>query len=303
MAERIELLAAKIIDEVAWRGECDFVIDIAARLPIEVICDLVGISPSDYQTVLQASNVIINTTNAAIGAGDLEYTPDGPDVLTSLLESAQALTSLMTELAEYRRKTPADDVTSSLVNANIDGESLTPAEVASFFILLVVAGNDTARNTMSNGLLALTEHPEQRDLWRADPVGVASTGVEEMVRWCSPIVWMRRTVRVPTVLAGQKFEPGDKLLLYYNSANRDEDVFEHAYEFDARRNPNPHVGFGAIGPHFCLGAPLARIQVSAMFRQLFERLPDIESVGEPDRLRSTFINGIKHLNCAFTPTQ
>jgi methyl-branched lipid omega-hydroxylase len=301
VAERIELLAEKVIDDVAERGECDFVVDIAARLPLEVICDLMGISPSDYQTVLHASNVIVNTTNAAIGAGDLEYTPDGPDLLTSLLESAQALTSLVTELAEYRRGTPADDVTSSLVNANVDGESLTPAEVASFFILLVVAGNDTARNTMSNGLLAFSQFPEQRALWKADPEGIGRTGVDEMVRWCSPIVWMRRTVREPTVLAGEKLEVGDKLLLYYNSANRDEDAFDRAYEFDARRSPNPHVGFGAIGPHFCLGAPLARIEIDVMFRQLFERLPDIESVGEPDRLRSTFINGIKHLDCAFTP--
>jgi cytochrome P450 len=303
ITERIQLLAAKIIDEVAERGECDFVLDIAARLPLEVICDLMGIPPSDHQTVLYASNVIVNSTNAAIGAGDLEYTPDGPDVLTTFLESAQVLTSLVTDLAEFRRKTPADDVTSSLVSANIDGESLTPPEVASFFILLVVAGNDTARNTMSNGLLALTEHPEQRALWMADPTGIATTGVDEMVRWCSPIVWMRRTVRVPTVLAGEKLEPGDKLLLYYNSANRDEDVFDNAYLFDARRSPNPHVGFGAIGPHFCLGAPLARIEIGVMYRQLFERLPDIVSVGEPDRLRSTFINGIKHLNCAFTPSR
>ncbi|MGA7836301.1 MAG: cytochrome P450 [Acidimicrobiales bacterium] len=301
IAERIEVLAGHIIDRVAERGECDFVVDVAARLPLEVICDLMGIAPSDYQTVLSASNVIVNSTNAAVGAGDLEYTPDGPDVLTTLLASAQELTSLVTELAEFRRATPADDVTSSLVNANIEGEALTPAEVASFFILLVVAGNDTARNTMSSGLLALTQYPEQRARWQSDPSGVTATAVEEMVRWCSPVIWMRRTVRHSSVLAGEKLEPGDKLLLYYLSANRDEDVFDNAYEFDVRRAPNPHVGFGAIGPHFCLGAPLARIQIGVMYRQLLERLPDIVSVGEPDRQRSTFINGIKHLRCAFTP--
>lgn len=301
IAERIELMAERIIDRVAERGECDFVVDVAARLPLEVICDLMGIGAVDYETVFNASNVIVNSTNAAVGAGDIEYTPGGADVLTSLLAAAQELTSLVTELAHYRREHPVDDVTSSLVTTNVDGEALTPAEVASFFILLVVAGNDTARNTMSNGLLALTEHPDQRALWQGDPSGVGPTGVEELVRWTTPVVWMRRTVKEPAVLAGEPLEPGEKLLLYYISANRDEDVFDHAYDFDVRRAPNPHVGFGAIGPHFCLGAPLARIEIDVMFRQLFSRLPDIESVGEPDRLRSTFINGIKHLSCAFTP--
>ncbi len=300
--ERIETLAGSIIDRVCERGECDFVLDVAARLPLEVICDLMGVASSDYQTIFDASNVIVNSTNAAVGAGDPEYTPEGTDVLTSLLVKAEELTALVSELAEFRRTTPADDVTSALVNANVDGEALTPAEVASFFILLVVAGNDTARNTMSLGLHALTEYPDQRALWLADPKGSGPSAVEEMVRWCSPVVWMRRTVTRSTELAGTRLEEGEKVLIYYNSANRDEDVFANPYDFDVRRSPNPHVGFGAAGPHFCLGAPLARIEIGVMFRQLFERLPDIVSVGEPDRLRSTFINGVKHLTCAFTPT-
>lgn len=299
--DRVELLAGSIIDRVAERGECDFVLDVAARLPLEVICDLMGVAPSDYQLVFDASNVIVNSTNAAIGAGDPEYTPEGTDVLTSLLVKAEELTALVSELAEFRRSTPGDDVTSALVNNNVDGEALTPAEIASFFILLVVAGNDTARNTMSLGLHALTTHPEQRALWMADPEDVGRTGVEEMVRWASPVVWMRRTVTSPAELAGTSLEPGEKLVIYYASANRDEDVFADPYSFDVRRSPNPHVGFGAVGPHFCLGAPLARIEIAVMFRQLFERLPDIVSTSEPDRLRSTFINGAKHLPCAFTP--
>ncbi len=302
MEERIETLAGSIIDRVCERGECDFVVDVAARLPLEVICDLMGVAPSDYQTVFDASNVIVNSTNAAIGAGDPEYTPAGTDVLTSLLVKSEELTALVSELAEYRRTTPADDVTSALVNTNVDGEALTPAEIASFFILLVVAGNDTARNTMSLGLHALSEYPDQRALWLADLRGVGPTAVEEMVRWCSPVVWMRRSVTRRTELAGQTLAEGDKVLVYYHSANRDESVFERPYDFDVRRSPNPHVGFGAAGPHFCLGAPLARIEIGVMFRQLFERLPDLVSVGEPDRLRSTFINGVKHLSCSFTPT-
>lgn len=300
IGDRIEEIARSIIDRVAERGECDFVLDVAARLPLEMICDLMGVSSGDYQTVFDASNVIVNSTNAAIGAGDPEYTPEG-DLLTSLLVNAEMLTGLVSELAEFRRNAPADDVTSALVNTNVDGEALTPAEIASFFILLVVAGNDTARNTMSLGLHALTTHPAQRAIWMSDPMGVAPTGVEEMVRWCSPVVWMRRTVTSPTELAGVSLEPGEKVLLYYHSANRDEDAFRDPYAFDVRRSPNPHVGFGAAGPHFCLGAPLARTEIAVMFRQLFERLPDIVSVGEPDRLRSTFINGVKHLTCAFTP--
>ncbi len=149
--------------------------------------------------------------------------------------------------------------------------------------------------------MALTEHPDQRALWQADPTGIAATGVDEIVRWGSPVIWMRRTVGEPTTLGGEDLQPGDKLLLFYNSANRDEDVFEDPYRFDVRRTPNPHFGFGAAGPHYCLGAHLARQEIAVLYRQLFERLPDIAATSEPDRLRSTFINGIKHLRCEFTP--
>jgi cytochrome P450 len=165
----------------------------------------------------------------------------------------------------------------------------------------VVAGNETTRNAISHGLLALTQHPDQRALWQADPAGTAATGVDEIVRWGSPVIWMRRTVGEDTVLGDTELAAGDRVILFYNSANRDEDVFEDPYRFDVRRHPNPHIGFGAAGPHFCLGAHLARQEIDVMFRQLFERLPDIVSVGEPDRLRSPFINGIKHLDCEFTP--
>jgi methyl-branched lipid omega-hydroxylase len=233
--------------------------------------------------------------------GDPEYVPEGIDPLVAFINAGQQLTDLMSELAEARRASPTEDVTSALVNTNIDGESLTQAEVASFFILLVVAGNETTRNAISHGLLALTEHPEQRALWQADPVGIAATGVDEIVRWASPVIWMRRTVDQDVTLGDETLQAGDKLLLFYNSANRDEEVFTDPHRFDVRRSPNPHVGFGAAGPHFCLGAHLARQEIGVMFRQLFERLPDIASVGEPDRLRSSFINGIKHLDCEFTP--
>ena len=292
--DRIEFVADSVIDRVAESGGCDFVTEVAARLPLEIICDMMGIAPSDYDTVFRASNIILSN-------GDPEFIPEGSDPLMALMTAAQELNVLMTDLAETRLGHPTEDVTSALINTNIDGEALTSSEIASFFILLVVAGNETTRNAISHGLLALSEHRDQRALWQADPAGIASTGVDEIVRWGTPVIWMRRTVSTDTILGDQPLKAGDKVLLFYNSANRDEDVFEDPYTFDVRRDPNPHIGFGAAGPHFCLGAHLARQEITVMFRQLFERLPDIESVGEPDRLRSPFINGIKHLDCRFTP--
>ena len=292
--DRVELVADDVIDRVAERGGCDFVVEVAARLPLEIICDMMGIGAADYDTVFNASNVILSS-------GDPEYIPEGSDPMMAFMLAAQQLNMLMTDLSEFRKEHPTDDITSALVNTNVDGEALTASEIASFFILLVVAGNETTRNAISHGLLALTRHPDQRALWLADPVGVAATGVDEIVRWGSPVIWMRRTLGEDTVLGDEKLSEGDRVILFYNSANRDESVFEDPFTFNVLRNPNPHVGFGAAGPHFCLGAHLARQEIDVMFRHLFDRLPDIRSVGEPDRLRSPFINGIKHLDCEFTP--
>jgi cytochrome P450 len=292
--DRIELVADDVIDRVADRGACDFVVEVAARLPLEIICDMMGIAATDYDTVFNASNVILS-------AGDTEYVAPGEDPMVAFMNAAQQLNLLMTDLATYRREHPTEDVTSALVNTNVDGEALTDTEVAAFFILLVVAGNETTRNAISHGLLAMTTYPEQRALWQADPAGIASTGVDEIVRWGSPVIWMRRTVAQDTVLGHVEMVEGDKVIMFYNSANRDEDIFADPFTFDVRRDPNPHIGFGAAGPHFCLGAHLARQEIDVMFRHLFERLPDIEAAGEPDRLLSPFINGIKHLDCNFTP--
>jgi cytochrome P450 len=292
--DRIDFVANDVIDRVAPLGGCDFVTEVAARLPLEIICDMMGVAASDYDTVFTASNVILSN-------GDPEYVPEGADPMVAFMTAAQQLNLLMIDLAAYRREHPTEDVTSALVNTNVDGEALTDTELASFFILLVVAGNETTRNAISHGLLAMTQHPDQRTLWQADPAGIAVTGVDEIVRWGSPVIWMRRTVATDTVLGEVELHEGDKVIMFYNSANRDEDVFDDPFTFDVRRNPNPHIGFGAAGPHFCLGAHLARQEIDVMFRRLFERLPDIQSVGEPDRLLSPFINGIKHLECTFTP--
>jgi methyl-branched lipid omega-hydroxylase len=253
-----------------------------------------GIGASEYDTVFNASNVILSN-------GDPEYVPEGTDPMLAFMTAAQQLNQLMLDLAAYRKEHPTEDITSALVNTNVDGEALTDNEVASFFILLVVAGNETTRNAISHGLLALTLHPDQRAIWMADPETTAPTAVDEIVRWASPVIWMRRTVAADTVLRETELHEGDKVIMFYNSANRDEEVFEDPYTFDVRRTPNPHIGFGAAGPHFCLGAHLARQEIDVMFRRLFERLPDIEATGEPDRLLSPFINGIKHMECSFTP--
>ena len=294
LEDQVQVAAAQIVDRVQGEGECDFVTEIAAQLPLKIICDMMGIPASDYDGIFHRSNIIL-------GAGDPEYVPEGTDVLTALLSAGQELSTMVADLGEHRRRHPTDDLTSALVNAEIDGDTLSPQELGSFFILLVVAGNETTRNAISHGLHLLTQHPEQRDLWRSDFERYAPTAVEEIVRLASPVIWMRRSAARDTTLAGQAVKEGDKFLLFYWSANRDEDVFDDPYTFDITRSPNDHVGFGGPGPHFCLGAHLARREITVMFRELFRRLPDIEATGEPARLQSNFINGIKHLPCKFTP--
>jgi cytochrome P450 len=293
--ETIEEVADRIIQRASGLGTCDFVTEIAGPLPLEIICDMMGVPPSEYATVLRCSNIILSD-------GDPEYIPEDADPVLAFINAGQELTDLMNDLSAHRIEHPTDDLTTALISTNIDGEALTSGELASFFILLLTAGNETTRTAISHGLLALSEHPDQRALWQADPTAIGATGVEEVVRWASPVIWMRRTVTEDTVLSGEELHQGDKVLLFYNSANRDEDVFEDPYTFDVTRDPNPHFGFGAAGPHFCLGAHLARREIDVMMRELLLRLPDIQAVGEPDRLRSSFINGIKHLDCRFTPS-
>ena len=185
------------------------------------------------------------------------------------------------------------------MRSEVDGERLTHAEIASFFILLLVAGNETTRNAITQGVLALSEHPEQRARWMADP-SLTRTAVEEIVRWASPVTWMRRTATQDGELDGLRFRAGDKFLLFYAAANRDPAVFADPHVFDLARDPNPHVGFGGHGPHFCLGAHLARREIAVTFQALFDQLPDLEVTGEPDRLRSSFVNGIKRLPARLT---
>jgi cytochrome P450 len=285
--------ATVIVDDLLATGPCDFVSNVAARLPLKIICDMMGVPDDQYEIVLANSNVILS-------GFDPEFLSEDPDeVAMQLLGAGQALADLVTGLAATRAHAPAGDLLSALVTANIDGEQLTGAELASFFVLLVVAGNETTRNALSHALMLLTEFPEQRALLLADIEGRIGGAVEEIVRCASPVLFMRRTLSRDYTMNGQDYREGDKVVLYYYSANRDEAVFPDPERFDVARSPNPHVGFGAPGPHFCLGAHLARRELTVMLRELLTRVPDI-TAGEPDRLLSSFVNGIKRLPCQFT---
>jgi methyl-branched lipid omega-hydroxylase len=289
----VQRTAAEIVDDLLATGPCDFVQHVSARLPLKIICEMMGIGDEHYAMVLKNTNIILS------GADPEFISEDMNEAITQLLASGQELAELVTGLAEQRHENPADDLVSALASANIDGEQLTPAELASFFVLLVVAGNETTRTAISHALNLLTEHPDQRELLLADLEGRIGPAVEEIVRYVSPVIWMRRTLTRDTVMNGHAYREGDKTVLFYQAANRDETVFHDAMEFDITRSPNPHVGFGSAGPHFCLGAHLARREITAMLRELLTRVPDIRASGEPDYLLSSFINGIKHLPCEF----
>jgi methyl-branched lipid omega-hydroxylase len=298
MRADVESVAAGIVDEIIERGECDFVTEVAARLPLRIIVDMMGIPRSEEEYIFDRTNVILGFT-------DPEYVDDLDDpvgVTGALLTAGAELAQMVQELGEARQRDPGNDLVSALVTSEVDGEHLSPQELASFFILLVVAGNETTRNAIAHGLWALSEHPEQKQRWLDDLDGLTPTAVEEIVRWASPVIHFRRTVTTDgTRLGDHVFSEGEKVVLWYWSGNRDEAVFTAPHRFDIGRTPNDHIGFGGPGPHFCLGAHLARREVSVMFRELLRRVPDIHAVGEPARLRSGFINGIKHLHAEWTP--
>jgi cytochrome P450 len=284
--------ARRIVDAVAPRGECDFVTEIAAALPLEIICEMMGIPSSDYRRIFELTNTIL-------GVGDPEYA----STIEELMAAGMELFQYAQNLGRERLERPGDDITSTLMHAEVDGERLSEQEFGSFFILLVVAGNETTRNAISHGMRALTEWPDERRRWQADIERYKTSAVEEIVRWATPVIHFRRTAARDTVLGGQPLKAGDKVVMWYNSANRDAAKFDDPYRFDLAREPNEHVGFGAGGPHFCLGANLARREIAMMFDELLRRLPDIEISGPPDHLLSAFIHGIKRMPCRFTPAR
>jgi cholest-4-en-3-one 26-monooxygenase len=288
MEEYIRRAARTIVDDVVEQGSCDFVTRIAAELPLVVIADIMGVPQDDRHLVFDWSNRLIGF--------------DDPEFQTSL-EDAQIAASEMwayaNELAEKRKGQDGRDLVTVLVNAEIDGEQLTEMEFDAFFLLLSVAGNETTRNLISGGMLALIEHPEARARLLAEPALLPS-GVEEMLRWVTPVIHFRRTATKDTVLRGEQIKEGDKVVLYYASANRDEEVFPDGHVFDVARTPNEHLAFG-IGQHSCLGLNLARLEIKVIFEEILRHMPDIRLDGPVRRLRSNFINGVKSMPVAFTP--
>ncbi|GAA1294843.1 methyl-branched lipid omega-hydroxylase [Planotetraspora silvatica] len=304
MEEDLQRAAEEIVGRAVKEGAGDFVPQIAARLPVQVICDMIGI-PAKFH------DMVLSRTNTILANADSEYSGFGADSarpdevagrwttargLIKLLRAGHELSSLAQRLGRERRRNPTGDLTSLLVNGE---ERLTTQELGSFFILLVVAGSETTRNAISHGLKALTDNPEQRALLTDDFEGHVAGAVEEIIRYSTPVIQFRRTLTCDHVMNGMEYKKGDKVLLFYNSANRDESVFRDPDAFDITRTPNPHVGFGGPGPHYCLGAHLARREITVMFRELFTRMPEIRAEGEPSYLLSNFINGIKHLRYRF----
>jgi cholest-4-en-3-one 26-monooxygenase len=285
----IQRAAAEIVDRVAKLGECDFVRSISAELPLIVLCDILGVPREDRGKIFDWSNRLIGF--------------DDPEFQTSLEDGKRAAAEVWMyagQLAMQRGSSPPDaDLVAALVHAQVDGEKLTEMELASFFLLLSVAGNETTRNLISGGLLTLLEHPAELRRLKDDP-SLLPTAVDEMLRWITPVMHFRRTATRDVELHGQKIKEGDKVVLYYVSANRDEEVFPDAHRFDVGRTPNDHLAFGA-GEHFCLGASLARLEIRIMFAELLRRVPDIALSGHVRRLRSNFINGWKQIPVRFTP--
>ena len=259
--DSVETISREVIDGFCEQGEVDLVKALSQPFPLLVICDMMGIPRSEFDTVLNATNVILS-------GGDPEFIGDG-DPMMAIFGAGIQLTELMNELADERRKNPTDDLTSKLVHNDLDGEMLAPEEVAPFFILLAVAGNDTTRTAISHGMNLLAQHPEQRAIWQNDIDGVTPTAVEEIVRYASPVTFMRRTVTNDLTMSGHDFVTGDKVVMLYGAGNRDPKVFDDPERFDVLRSPNPHLGFGGPGPHFCLGANLARRELAVVFRDLF----------------------------------
>jgi cytochrome P450 len=283
LKESVDENAAEIVDEFAARGGGDFVEDVAAELPLRVLADLLGVPRDDRHRLFDWSNRLIGSDDPEFGGGDpMQYA-------AAFME----MFSYGNNIAEDRRANPRDDLVSVIANAEVDGERLSQVEFNMFWMLLVIAGNETTRNLLSGGTLALIEHPDQLERLVADR-DLLPTAIEEMLRFVSPVIHFRRTATQDTEIGGQPIAEGDKVVVYYGSANRDGDVFERPDEFDVGRTPNEHVAFG-VGPHFCLGAHLARQEIGAMFSLLLDRAPRLALTGPVERMQSAFINGIKHL--------
>jgi cholest-4-en-3-one 26-monooxygenase len=280
--------ATVIVDNVIETGSADFVENIAAELPLQAIAEIMGVPQEDRRK-------LFDWTNRMVGAGDPEYMDN--DQQTAFVE----LFAYANELAGLRRNDPRDDIVTKLLNAEIEGEQLSELEFDMFMLLLAVAGNETTRNATAHGMHALLTNPEQFELLKSDPEGRIDDAVEEVLRWGSPVLHFRRTATTDTEIRGREIKAGDRVVIWHISANRDEEVWDNPFTFDITRNPNPHVAFGGGGSHFCLGANLARMELKLILTELVTRMPDMQLAGEPQRLLSNFIGGIKHMPVKWTP--
>jgi cytochrome P450 len=288
LGPRIEELAREIIDDVIEVGSCDLVRDIAGRLPSGLIAELMGIPRGDGERLYELTEIMHTQDPSA------EFQVKQMAAIGEMLGYAQSV-------ADRKRSEPGNDIATMLVEAEVDGDRLTDAEFQWFFLLLVNAGGDTTRNLLATGVELLFQYEDQRERLAADLDGLAAPAVEEMLRYTSPVAHFQRTVLEGTELRGQRLREGERVVMFYGSANRDEDVFDDADRFDVGRTPNPHVAFGAGGPHLCLGMHVARIETIAMLRELVSRLPDLEPNGPTERLHSSFIAGIQTMPVKFTP--
>ncbi|MFE9322143.1 cytochrome P450 [Nocardia sp. NPDC052278] len=274
--------AARIVHEAKKSGSGDFVEQVACELPLQAIAELLGVPQQDRKKLFHWSNQMI-------GADDPEYATDAP---TAQLE----LTGYAWTMAEQRRACPADDIVTQLVNADIDGEHLGSDEFAFFMILLSVAGNETTRNSITHGMKAFVDNPDQWQLYKEQR---PRTAPDEIVRWATPVSVFQRTATRDVELGGQLIRKGQRVGLFYSSANFDEDAFEDPFRFDILRDPNPHVGFGGAGTHYCLGANLARLEIDLMFNAIADTMPELSQIAEPEHLRSGWLNGIKRWEVRF----
>ena len=292
--DQIKRNAAELVDAIAARGDAEFVSEVAAKLPMRTVCDMIGIARGEQEKVAHAAEVITGWNDPEVRGGRER----GP----ALAEVGWYLTKLARTLAAQRRAEPRDDLISALVNAEVDGERLNDIEISSFFTLLCVAGTDTTRQTATHAVKALTDFPDQRAWLMEDYDGRINSAIEEFVRWASPVMTFRRTAIEDTELAGQPIKAGDKVVMFYPSGNWDTRVFHDPDTFDLSRSPNPHVGFGGGGNHFCLGNQVAKSQLRALFRELLTRIPDFRA-GDPVMLEGNFIHGVKSMPIHFTPEQ
>jgi cholest-4-en-3-one 26-monooxygenase len=276
LREALAARAERIVRTAIESGSGEFVEDVACELPLQAIAELLGIPQEHRKRIFMWSNQMI-------GYDDPEYGVDPMIAAGELLGYAM-------ELADERKKAPRPDIVTKLVNAEIGGEHLSSDEFGFFVLLLAVAGNETTRNSITHGMIAFLEHPEQWELFKAER---PKSAVEEIVRWATPVTVFQRTALVDTTLAGQDIKTGERVALFYGSANFDEEVFDEPMRFDITRTPNPHLGFGGSGAHYCLGANLARLQIELIFNAIADHMPDIRKAGQPQRLRSGWLNGIK----------